>query len=189
MCVTTKDCKPIANGLIMNRQDVYEVFPDLVQRIDPNFARPGHCLLTGVPMSRERMYPRGLTPRHMTDAAYQSIIQRHNNNQCVICSATLDGRTLQMQMHDPREMKHHHCGRCWDYHLLMAGAVHGVPEALKVVKTRQSPQLPQEVYSTTPALTYELPQIAHEPQMTVDDVIGQINKPSKVKQLIRRIKS
>jgi len=203
MCITTQDCKPVANYLHKTGKDVYDVFSDLVQKISPDSAMPGHCLMTGEPMSHEHMYPQGLTPRHMTDQAYNAIIHRNNNWQCPMCSQVLDDNKRHMQKIEPREMKHHHCDRCWDYHLLLAGVVHSVPEAMRVVKTRQNQQMPvrqapKQVYSNNAALPYvpadyqewqEPLGITYEPQTSVSEMIEKSKKPSKVKQLIRRLKS
>jgi hypothetical protein len=205
MCVTTQDCKPVANYLHKIGKDVYDIFPDLVQRIDPRSVKQGHCLVTGEPMSHNHMYPNGLTPRHMTDAAYNQIINRGNKYQCAMCETYLTDGKLQMQQKQPREMKHHHCDRCWDYHLLLAGAVHGVPEALRVVNTRHLPADLRTLLGgvlnqgETPALPYEpaepahepeVPQITYAPQKPLRELIGgDLEAPSRVKQLIRRIKS
>ena len=183
MCITTQDCLPVAGSLAMAGKNVYSAFPDLVQIIPPEMAVPGHCLVTGEPMSHQHMYPPGLTPRHMTDEAYYAIITRRNNHQCVMCKRPLHNGKLNMQQREPREMKHHHCDRCWDYHLLLAGVIHNVPEAMAVVRPKQTnsyltalPYQPAPTSHQATPVRQEPLGIEYQPQFTYEELKAMLGE-------------
>ena len=86
MCNTKNDSAKVGREMINRGQTVYEVFPDLVEKYPPKMAVPGRCLVSGQELSPDQMNPPGLTPRHMTDDAYQAIINRQDRAD-IFCNA------------------------------------------------------------------------------------------------------
>jgi len=59
-------------------------------------------------------------------------------------------------------MSHHHHDRCWAYHLLMAGVIHSVPEAVQVMNRHQ-----------------QAAAIPYNPKQTINDFMGQPKRERK----------
>jgi hypothetical protein len=125
--------KGVVSSLIGKGLRPGQAFPGLVDKFPLNRAKKGECFFTGEKLSQQEMYPPGLTPRHMKQELYEAVIHRKDASHCLLCQVQLDGQKLYMQRMQPREMEHHHCDRCWDYHLLIAGLIHGVPEVEQYV--------------------------------------------------------
>lgn len=108
---------------------VEQSFPvEMVQTRPPSTVKQGHCLVCDRPLSQQEMFPPGRAPRYMCRPCYENLAYNTDRNTCLWCGQLLPQHKIQQRIANPRELRHAFCdGNCFDYHVVQAGLVLGVP--------------------------------------------------------------
>ena len=102
--------------------------PETIQQRLPVTVQKNHCLACNMALSHTEMYPPGVTPRYMHQGCYENLAYNTDRNTCLWCGRYLPQQQVQLRISNPRELKYAFCdGNCWEYQLVLAGLVFGVP--------------------------------------------------------------